>query len=170
MNIGKHTHIAKSVFFKHEDTLIVGDHCNILDNTMISPHTKLGDFCLIDRFVLIAGSNYNFTMEDFSGLGGGVQIWLQSNDYVHSLISTKAQITGDVLLQKYSGVGANSVVMPNNIILEGTVIGANSFVPTNFEFEPWSVYAGTPIRKIKKRDQVSVMKEVEEFLKETGRI
>ena len=170
MNVGQHTHIADTVIFKHKDTMKVGDYCNILDYTMISPTLDLGDFCLIDRFVLVAGSKYHFTMEDFSGIGGGAKIWLQSNDYVHSLISTKAQITGDVVLQKYSGIGSNSVVMPNNIILEGSIIGANSFVPPNFEFEPWSVYAGNPIRKVKKRDQASVMREVEEFLKETGRI
>ena len=105
-------------------------------------------------------------MEDFSGLGGGVRIWLQSNDYANSLISTKAQITGDVTMKKYSGIGCNSVIMPNNIIPEGSVIGANSFVPPNFPFEEWSVYVGNPIRKIKDRNKESVMAEVAEFLKE----
>ncbi len=165
MNTGKQTHIGSNVFIKHEDTFKAGDYCNILDNSMISPHTTMGDYCLIDRFVLIAGSNYNFIMEDFSGLGGGVRIWLQSNDYVNNLISTNCQIAGDVILKKYSGVGSNSVIMPNNIIPEGTVIGANSFVPPNFPFEEWSVYVGCPIKKIKNRNKESVLKEVEEFLK-----
>ena len=166
MQVGKNTHIDENVFIKHKDTFVAGDYCNVLSNTMISPHTTLGNHCLIDRFVLIAGSNYKFTMEDFSGLGGGVRIWLQSNDYTNSLISTKAQVTGDVTMKKYSGIGCNSVIMPNNIIPEGTVVGANSFVPPNFPFEEWSVYVGNPIRKIKDRNKESVMAEVAEFLKE----
>lgn len=165
MKIGKGTEIGNNVFIKHKDTFTTGEHCHILDNSMISPHTTIGNFCLIDRFVLIAGSNYNFTMEDFSGLGGGVKIWLQSNDYTNNLISTEAQIVGDVTLKKYSGIGSNSVIMPNNTIPEGTVIGANSFVPTNFPFEEWSVYAGTPIKKIKNRNKAMVLKEAEEILK-----
>lgn len=167
MKTGINTHIGANVFIKHEDTFVAGDHCNILDNSMISPHTILGNHCLIDRFVLIAGSNFTFTMEDFSGLGGGVIIWLQSNDYVNSLVSTNAQITGDITLKKYSGVGANSVVMPSNVIPEGTVVGANSFVPSDFPFEPWSVYVGNPIRKIKDRNKESIMKEVAAFLAES---
>ena len=69
-------------------------------------------------------------------------------------------ITGDVTLGNYTAVGSNAVVMPRNIIPEGAVIGALSFVPTAFEFQPWSVYAGTPIRFIRARNKESVMVQV----------
>ncbi|MGL4387916.1 MAG: acyltransferase [Brevinema sp.] len=165
MKIGKHSTIASTTVIKNSERLIIGDHCSILDFSIISPKITMGNFCLIDRFVLIAGSRFNFTMEDFSGIGGGAKIWLQSNDYVNSLISHEAQITGDIIMKKYSGIGSNTVVMPNNIIPEGTVIGANSFVPTNFPFEPWSVYVGSPICKIKDRNKIAILKEAEELIK-----
>jgi acetyltransferase-like isoleucine patch superfamily enzyme len=50
--------------------------------------------------------------------------------------------------------------MPGNVVPEGTVIGALSFVPAVFEFQPWSVYAGAPIRYLRPRNRQSVMKQV----------
>lgn len=52
-------------------------------------------------------------------------------------------------MEKYMGIGTNSVAMPNNHIPEGANIGASSFVPSNYQFESWTVYAGRPIRPIK---------------------
>ena len=51
--------------------------------------------------------------------------------------------------------------MPNNIIPEGTAIGAASFVPEDYPFEPWSVYAGTPIRLVNRRNRGRVLEQVE---------
>jgi len=50
--------------------------------------------------------------------------------------------------------------MPNNNIPVGVTIGALSFVPPSFEFQPWSVYAGIPIRFICKRNEGNVMEQV----------
>jgi acetyltransferase-like isoleucine patch superfamily enzyme len=76
------------------------------------------------------------------------------------------EIEGNVTLEKYTGIGTNSVIMPNNHIPEGVCIGALSFVPSNFKFEPWTVYAGTPIRAVKKRNKENVLKT----LKKLGKI
>lgn len=71
----------------------------------------------------------------------------------------KHLITGDVSLGDYTAVGSNSVVMPKNTIPEGTVIGALSFVPAEFAFQPWAVYAGNPIRFIKPRNRAAVLEQ-----------
>jgi acetyltransferase-like isoleucine patch superfamily enzyme len=52
------------------------------------------------------------------------------------------------------------VVMPNNTVPEGTVIGALSFVPAGFNFQPWSVYAGVPVRFIRERNRSAIMDQV----------
>lgn len=165
MHIGLHSHLAATAVIRQQDDFMMGAYCNVLDYSLISPKTKLGNFCLIDRLCIIAGSNYHFTMEDFSGIGGNVTIWCQSNDYVNNLVSMSAQIKGDVTMKKYSGIGAGTVVMPNNIIPEGTTIGANSFIPANFPFQEWTVYAGNPLRIIKLRNRDSVLHEAEELAK-----
>jgi acetyltransferase-like isoleucine patch superfamily enzyme len=66
-------------------------------------------------------------------------------------------ISGDVIFDNYTAVGSNSVVMPDNHIPEGTVIGALSLVPARFHFEPWTVYAGIPIRRISDRNRRAVL-------------
>jgi acetyltransferase-like isoleucine patch superfamily enzyme len=72
-------------------------------------------------------------------------------------------ITADVIFGGMTAVGANSVIMPGNTIPDGTVIGALSFVPAYFQFDPWSVYAGIPVRKIDRRDRDAVLRQVEAF-------
>ena len=68
-------------------------------------------------------------------------------------------------LEKYTGIGTNSVIMPNNHIPEGVTIGALSFVPSNYKFEPWTVYAGRPIRPIKKRNKENVLRVLNQLKK-----
>ena len=58
-----------------------------------------------------------------------------------------------------TAIGANSVVLPGNDIPEGTVIGAMSLVPAGFRFEPWSVYAGVPIRRLRGRNREAVSQQ-----------
>lgn len=111
-----------------------------------------------------------FKMGSYSSLAAGVRIWLSSNDYVNELITHSVpdvkEIQGNVTMEKYTGIGTNSVVMPNNHIPEGVSIGALSFVPSNYKFEPWTVYAGRPIRPIKKRNKENVLR----VLKKLGKI
>ncbi|MBV9619119.1 MAG: hypothetical protein JO201_07890, partial [Verrucomicrobia bacterium] len=70
-------------------------------------------------------------------------------------------ITGDVIFENYTGAGANSVIMPHNVVPEGTTIGALSYVPSRFPFESWSVYAGTPIRRVGARNRERVLSQIQ---------
>ena len=68
-------------------------------------------------------------------------------------------IEGDVTAGELTIIGANTVVMPNQTLPVGVAIGALSFVPSNYPFEEWNVYAGIPIRPIKKRNKKEVLKQ-----------
>ncbi|MDE1882298.1 MAG: hypothetical protein KGI89_17320, partial [Euryarchaeota archaeon] len=86
------------------------------------------------------------------------------SDFVGGLITVglpnDRPTTGDVIFGNYTGMGVNSVVMPGQNVPEGVAIGALSFVPGHFPFEPWTIYAGNPIRKIRERDKESVMRQL----------
>ena len=110
-----------------------------------------------------------FEIGDFCSLSSGVKIWCSSDDFVNDIVTLMPPdfddvkthfIRGDVTFDNYTAAGANSVVMPGNHLPEGTVIGALSFVPTRFEFRPWSVYAGTPIRFLRQRNRENVLNQV----------
>jgi acetyltransferase-like isoleucine patch superfamily enzyme len=109
------------------------------------------------------GKDRLFRLGDYSGIASGVRIFCSSNDYVNELVTIglESGVAGDVIFEQYTGIGANSVVLPSNVIPEGTVIGALSFVPANFKFEPWSVYFGNPLRYIMPRNREAVMRQVE---------
>ena len=122
----------------------------------------LGEYVIIKKPELVEVGD-NVRIADFySSLAAGVKIWLSSNDYVNELVTHSVpcvkEIQGNVRLGKYTGVGTNSVIMPGNDIPEGVTIGALSFVPSGYKFEPWTVYAGQPIRPIKKRNRANIMR------------
>jgi acetyltransferase-like isoleucine patch superfamily enzyme len=111
-----------------------------------------------------------FQIGDFCSLSSGVKVWCTSDDFVNDLVTIippdieqvkRHLIRGNIILDDYTAVGANSVIMPNNHLPQGTAIGALSFVPTAFEFRPWSVYMGTPIRFYRLRNKESVMEQVQ---------
>ena len=56
---------------------------------------------------------------------------------------------GIVTLEKFVQLGANTVVMPNLTIGEGTSVGAMSFV--NKSLNKWGIYVGIPCKKLKDR-------------------
>ena len=95
-------------------------------------------------------------------VGSTTAYTLMMHDYVNELVTHSVplvkEIQGNVTLGKFTGVGCNSVIMPDNNIPEGVVIGALSFVPSNYKFEPWTVYAGQPIRPIKKRNKANILR------------
>jgi|SRR5581483_1102543 len=160
--------ISKAIRIRHKEHFKIGKYSIVDDYCYFSTKVTLGKFCHIAPGCTIAGGkDYQFTMEDFGSLSSGVKIWCSSNDFTNDLIVLKPEgksigdkpISGDVKIGKMCGIGANSVIMPNNVIPDGTVIGALSFVPSGFKFKEWSVYAGVPIRFIKKRNKANVLRQ-----------
>ena len=144
------------------DGSIIDDFCYVSTKLNIGVHSHIASGCSI-----AGGKNYTFTLGDFSSLSSGVKIWCSSSDFVNDLIILTPEIdvglnfcSGDVTFENYCGVGANSVIMPNNHIPEGVAIGGLSWVPANSKLEPWSVYAGIPVKKIKDRNKENVLRQV----------
>lgn len=146
------------------DDSIVDDYCYFSTKVWIGRSTHIASGCSV-----AGGSTYTFKIGDFSSLSSGVKVWCVSDDFANDLVTIIPQgcdqvkthlISGNVTLGNYSAVGANSVVMPNNEIPEGTVIGALSLAPAGFRFDSWSVYAGVPIRLIRPRNRQNVIEQV----------
>lgn len=172
MKHGNNFILGEYVIIKKPELMEIGDNVRISDFCRISTACVIGSDCEISSGTYISGGDgkYTFKMGECSSLAAGVKVWLSSNDYVNELVTHSIpevkEIQGNVSLGKYTGVGSNSVIMPNNDIPEGVTIGALSFVPSNYKFEPWTVYAGRPIRPIKKRNKENVINT----LRKIGRI
>jgi carbonic anhydrase/acetyltransferase-like protein (isoleucine patch superfamily) len=159
--------VSPNVRIRVEEHFEVGEHSIVDDYCYFSTRVRIGKWTHIAAGCTVSGGpDRTFSIGDFSSLSAGVRVWCTSNDFVNDaiMIGAATGISGDVSLGDYSGVGANSVVMPQNEIPEGVAIGALSLVPPGFSFEPWTVYAGIPIVRLKPRNRDSVLRQVEQFL------
>ena len=159
--------ISPNTRIRHADHFEIGNYSIVDDFCYFSTRVRIGLCSHVASGCSVAGGvKHLFALGDFCSVSSGVKIWCTSDDYVNDLVtivppgieSVKTHlIEGDVTLDHLTAVGANSVIMPGNHVPEGTVIGALSFVPERFGFEPWSVYAGIPVRLISRRNREAVM-------------
>lgn len=168
--------VSKNSRIRHPNLFAIGEGSILDDYCYISARTVIGRFCHVASGCSVAGGpKHTFRMGDLSSLSSGVKIWCTSDDFVRDVVALfpsdmppikENLIEGDVTMGPYTAVGANSVVMPRNVLPEGVAIGGLSFAPPEYAFEAWTVYAGTPVRPVKKRDRASVLRQVAAFEKE----
>ena len=162
--------ISPNIRVRYPDHFEVGEFSVVDDYCYFSTRVKIGCCSHVANNCSVGGGpDRLFVLGDFSSLSAGVKVWCASNDFANDIVTIvpssvgdvgEHPITGDVIFENYTGAGANSVIMPDNVIPEGTTIGALSYVPAHFRFEPWTVYAGAPVRPIAKRDRARVLDQV----------
>jgi acetyltransferase-like isoleucine patch superfamily enzyme len=165
--------ISKQIRIRHPEHFVIGEYSIVDDFCYFSTKVRVGRCSHIANGCSIAGGGARqFELGDFSSLSSGVKVWCTSDDFVNDLVTIvppgvedvkEHLITGDVTIGDYTAVGSNTVIMPANHIPTGTTIGALSFVPAGFEFEPWSVYAGVPIKLVRPRNKQAVLAQVEKL-------
>jgi len=165
--------ISKNCRIRHPGHFSVGQYSIVDDYSYFSTRVKVGRCSHIASGCSIAGGKERqFTLGDYCSLSSGVKIWCKSNDFTDDIVAIVPEgfknvkdrpITGDVTIGDMCAVGANAVIMPDNTIPDGTVVGALSFVPTRFKFKSWSVYAGIPVKYIGKRNKKNVLRQAKEL-------
>lgn len=160
--ISKNSRIRHPEYFKIGKGSILDDYCYISSKAIVGDYSHIASGCSI-----AGGFEQTFRLGDFSSLSSGVKVWCASDDFVNDVVCSPSinsikenHIAGDVTMENYTAVGSNSVIMPGNHLPEGVTIGALSFVPAFYEFEAWTVYAGTPIRPIKARNKDAILRQV----------
>jgi acetyltransferase-like isoleucine patch superfamily enzyme len=167
--------ISSNIRLRYPEHFTVGEDSIVDDFSYFSTKVRIGRCSHIASCCTVGGGKANeFWVGDFCSISAGVRVWCTSDDFVNDLVTiippdlaqVKASlIVGDVRLENYTAVGANSVIMPRNTIPEGTVVGALSLVPPEFGFEPWSVYAGVPVRLLKSRNRATVTEQADRLKK-----
>jgi len=154
--IGKNIKISDKASIYNCDQIEIGDNSRIDDFCVVSGKIKIGKNVHITPTCLVAGGEEGIVFEDFTTIAYGVQVFTQSDDYSGKTMTNstipkkfKNEIMEEVILKKYSIVGAGSIIMPGVILAEGTSIGAMSLVLKSTE--AWSIYVGNPAKKIKDR-------------------
>ena len=164
--IGKNVKISNKASIYNYNEIEIGDNSRIDDFCIISGKIKIGRNVHITPTCLVAGGIKGIIFEDFTTLAYGVKVFTQSDDYSGETMSNstipkkyKNEYFKEVVVKKYSIVGAGSVIMPGVILEEGTSVGAMSLVLKTTQ--PWGIYLGIPAirKKNRKKNLLSLEKE-----------
>lgn len=154
---GKNVLISRKASIYSPEKINIGNNVRIDDFCILSGNVEIGNYVHIGAYVALYG-NEGIKINDFCGCSARCTIYSATDDFSGDYMispmvpSELINVTGgEVVLEKYVQLGANTVVMPNIKIKEGTAVGAMSFVNKNLE--EWSIYAGIPCKKIKERNR-----------------
>lgn len=160
-SIGRDVRIAKNC------TIIGLQNIEIGNNVRIDGYTTLiangTGWLSVGSYVHIGGGSHlsagaGIRLGDYSGLSQGVRIFSKSDDYTGKHLTNpmipghyKGTIEGTVSLGRHVIIGTGSIVLPNVSIGEGSSVGTLSLVLK--DLDPWGVYFGVPVRRLKSRSK-----------------
>lgn len=155
-HIGKNVKISDKAAIYNCDRISIGDNTRIDDFCVISGTVTLGRNVHIAIFSNVAGGEPGVTMEDFSGLAYGCQIFAQSDDYSGGTLTNptvpadyKNEAKSSIHIGRHVIIGTSSLVLPGVTLAEGCSVGAMSMVTKSTD--PWGIYFGIPAKRIKNR-------------------
>lgn len=154
--VGDEVRISDRASFHGADRIRIGSHVRIDDFTIVTAHepVTIGSYCHLSARVFIGGT-HGVEMADFTNLSVGSCVFtscddLSGNHLIGAAVPDlyRGLTNGKVVLDKYSGAGANSVVLPGVHMPIGSGIGALTLAHKSLE--PWTLYLGVPMRKVKR--------------------
>jgi galactoside O-acetyltransferase len=150
--------INSNTCFTRPELCELGNHIGIDWGFYCTTKLKIGDYVHVSPHVaVIGGRSTGLVVEDFCFISVGAKMvcgseMFQGEGLIGPLIPDEYkddQLLEPIILRRFSGVCANSVVLPGVEMAEGSILGANSMLKENTE--PWTIYAGSPARPIKTR-------------------
>jgi dTDP-4-amino-4,6-dideoxy-D-glucose acyltransferase len=174
--VGKNVIIGKTVRIRYPELVEIGDNVIIDDFCYISTSLKLHSYVHISSGCkIIGGKNSHTEINSFSTLAPNVVLSSGSDDYLDGIatplipIEYKENVViGKIVIGKHCIIGSNAVVLPNVQLSNGACVGALSLVKKSLD--PWKLYAGIPVKFIKKRNKENILLLEEEFNNAKGKI
>ena len=160
---GMNVIIGKTVRIRYPELIEIGDNVIIDDFCYISTALQLdSNIHIAAGCKLIGGKKATISIGEFSTLAPNVVLAAGSDDYSAGIASPlvptefKGNVEiGEITLGRHCIIGANSTILPNVHMADGSAVGAQTLVKTNLE--PWHLYAGVPARLIRKRDRDRIL-------------
>tara|TARA_Y100001970_G_C14258763_1_gene877777 strand:+ start:12351 stop:12908 length:558 start_codon:yes stop_codon:yes gene_type:complete len=160
---GKNVIIGKTVRIRYPELVEISDNVIIDDFCYISTSLKISSFVHISSGCkIIGGKESSAFFGKYSTLSPNVVIAAGSDDYYGGIATPlvpekyKGRVErGNVVINEHCVIGSNSTLLPNVKLGIGSVLGAQSLLNKNTE--DWSVYAGSPAKKIAERDKDKIL-------------
>ena len=167
---GKDVFISGKAEIRRPHLVSVGNRIAIDSGFYCTTKMNLGDYIHISPYVTcIGGENGLFEAKGFNNIMAGARIICVSDAFDESglfgaLIPEKYQgkrFSDPVILEAFSNIGTNAVVLPGTHLNEGSLLTVGSVL--HGETEAWTVYSGNPaiaIRKVNKEKAIRFAKEM----------
>jgi acetyltransferase-like isoleucine patch superfamily enzyme len=172
-SLGTNVRISEKASIHNPEQIEIGKNSRIDDFCVISGKVSIGRNVHIAVFCNIAGGEKGVIFEDFSGLAYGCHVFTQSDDYGGRTLTNptvpdkyKREIKKAIVIGRHSIVGTSSLIFPGVVLAEGTSVGGLSMVTKSTE--EWSVYFGSPAKRIKTRKR-DLLKLEQEYLADEKR-
>lgn len=165
-SLGRNVLISEKASIYGANRITIGNNVRIDDFTVLSGDITIGRNVHVSVFCNISAGDAGVTFDDFSGLASGCHVFAESDDYSGQSLtnptvpeSYRLVTRKPVHIGRHCIVGSGSRVFPGVTLGEGCSVGAMSKVTRSTE--AWSVYAGTPARRIRNRERTLLQREQE---------
>ena len=164
MKIGEDVIIDEDVIFKRPDSIIIGDHVAIDKGFYCTTNAWIGNYVHISPYVTcIGGKNAKFICKGFNNIMSGARIICASDRFDDSglfgaMIPNELkgnQINKPVIMEEFSNIGTNAIVLPGTILRKGVLLSAGSLLMG--DTEEWGVYKGNPAILVKKINPTKIL-------------
>ena len=157
-SLGINVKISRKASIYKVENMKIGNNVRIEDYCVLNGDITLGDNCMICVFCLLDG-NSGIEIGENVTLAARCSIHSGSDDYSgKSLFGCfapknlrKFRTAKKVVIKNHCLLGDSCIIFPGVTLNEGTAIGGNSLVKK--DTDEWSIYAGSPARKIKERSR-----------------
>lgn len=170
--------------YKQGEDVIVNDNVNITRPNLITlgnhiaidygfhctTQLDIGDYTHIGPHVsCIGGKSGLLITKGFNNIMGGARIVCGSDRFDDSglfgvLIPEELkgrQIIKPIIMEEFSNVGTNAVVMPGSILRKGVLLTAGSLLMG--DTEEWGIYKGNPAVLVKKIDGSKIIEKAKKL-------
>ncbi len=164
MKKGEDVVIDDHVKFKRPELVELGNRVAIDWGFYCTTALEIGNYVHISPHVsCIGGKEAKLTAKGFNNIMAGARIICASDRFDDSgiggvLIPEELRdrtVTGDVVMEEFSNVGTNSIVLPGSRLRKGVLLAAGSLLIG--DTEEWGVYKGNPAVLVKKIDGTKII-------------
>lgn len=170
MIIGQDVFIDDLVRFKRPELVNIGNHVSIDFGFYCTTKLSIGNYVHISPHVTcIGGKDGEFIVKGFNNIMSGARIICSSDRFDDSglfgaMIPKELkgnQITKPVIMEEFSNVGTNSIVLPGSILRKGVLLCAGSLLIG--DTEEWGVYKGNPAVIVKKLNGFKIIENAKKL-------
>jgi len=170
MIIGDDVILSDNITIKQPDYCVIGNHVAIDDGFYCTTKLTIGYYVHISPYVTcIGGKNGQFIAKGFNNIMAGARIVCGSDRFDGSglfgaMIPNElkgTQIIEPVIMEEFSNIGTNSIVLAGSILRKGVLLTAGSLLMG--DTEEWGVYKGNPAKLVKKIDGSKIIENAKKL-------